>query len=54
MLEDSFAAEVHLLIQSHGKILLGHVDAQISMPGAFCNGVTCGDQFAVAFPPPAP
>lgn len=52
MLEDSFAAEVHLLIQSHGKILVGHVDAQISVPGAFCNGVTCGDQFAVAFPPP--
>jgi hypothetical protein len=43
-------AEVHLLIESHGDISVGHVDQQISEDFAFCN-LNCSIQFAVAFPP---
>ncbi len=58
-LKDSFTAEVHIVIQSHADILPGSVNQQISIPGAACNGDTCGDQFAVVFlatsdPTPSP
>ena len=47
-LKDSFTAEVHIVIQSHGDILPGSVHRQISIPGADCND-TCASQFAVVF-----
>lgn len=55
-LTDAFGAEIHLIIQSHGKHNVGSVDAQISIPGAACKGNRCGDHYAIAFlaNPPAP
>lgn len=49
-LNDSMAAEIHIVVQTHGRPLKGKVDQQMTMPGAACNK-ECEDQYAIIFPP---
>ena len=51
-LTDSFASEVHVILQSHGPIVAGSVAGQISIPGFACG--PCADQAAILFPPMQP
>jgi hypothetical protein len=52
-LENADMAEIHMVIQSHGKSLAGSVNAQMTIPGAACSPA-CEDQFAIAFLPIMP
>jgi hypothetical protein len=52
-LKDSVGAEIHIVIQTHGRPLVGSVAEQMTIPGAACNH-KCEDQFALAFLPVAP
>lgn len=52
-LNDSVAAEIHIVVQAHGRPLRGSVAEQMTIPGAACNK-NCKDQFALVFPPVAP
>jgi hypothetical protein len=49
-LKDSFADEIHIVIESHGDSAVGLVATQISIAGDACNP-DCIDQQAVVFPP---
>jgi hypothetical protein len=49
-LNDSMAAEVHVLLQSHSSHSIGYVSLQMSVPGAACNP-DCEDQLFLIFPP---
>lgn len=55
-LEDSAAAEIHIVVQTHSAPLVGSVGTQMTIPGGACNP-DCVDQFALIFltvPAPAP
>jgi len=52
-LNDSVGAEIHIVIQTHGRPLVGSVAQQMTIPGAACNH-TCEDQFGIVFLPVAP
>ena len=52
-LNDSVGAEIHIIIQTHGRPLVGSVAQQMTIPGAACNH-KCEDQFAIVFLPVAP
>lgn len=45
-----FAAEVHVVVRTHGPIIPGQVGAQVSTFGASCNP-TCMNKQAAVFPP---
>lgn len=47
-LNDSVGAEIHIIIQTHGRPLVGSVAQQMTIPGAACNK-KCADQFAIVF-----
>ena len=49
-LEDAEGAEIHIVVQTHGRPLVGSVAGQMTMPGFGCNN-QCEDQFAVVFLP---
>lgn len=49
-LNDSMAAEIHIVVQTHGSPLKGKVDEQMTKPGAGCN-TECEDQYAIVFLP---
>lgn len=53
-LNDSEGAEIHIVILSHGKTLVGSVGNQMSLPGMHpdtnCNP-SCQDQFGIVFNP---
>lgn len=49
-LKDSIGAEIHIVIQSHGRPLAGYVKDQMTIPGAACNN-KCEDQFGIVFKP---
>ncbi len=52
-LNDSVGAEIHIVIQTHGRPLVGSVAQQMTIPGAACNK-KCEDQFGIVFLPVAP
>ena len=52
-LNDSVGAEIHIIIQTHGRPLAGSVADQMTIPGAAC-AKKCEDQFAIVFLPVAP
>ena len=52
-LNDSVGAEIHIVIQTHGRPLVGSVAEQMTLPGQACNH-TCEDQFGIVFLPVAP
>jgi hypothetical protein len=52
-LNDSVGAEIHIIVQTHGRPLVGSVAAQMTIPGAACNKI-CEDQFALVFLPVGP
>jgi hypothetical protein len=49
-LNDSVGAEIHVVIQTHGRPLVGYVADQMTKPGAACNK-KCEDQFGIMFLP---
>jgi len=42
-------AEIHVILESHGAPLSGHVAEQMSIPAVSCNS-GCVDQFGFVFP----
>lgn len=49
-LNDAAGAEIHIIIQTHGRPMVGSVAQQMYIPGAACNR-KCEDQFAIVFLP---
>lgn len=49
--ENGLGAEIHLIVRSHGKLLVGAVDTQIGTFDGACDVRTCEDQQAIAFLP---
>ena len=47
-LNDSAAAEIHIVVQTHGAPMIGSVGTQMTIPGGACNP-DCADQFALIF-----
>ena len=47
---NGFGAEIHMVVRTHGPLLVGDVDSQIGYFGGGCAVNACFDQFAVAFP----
>jgi hypothetical protein len=52
-LNDPVGAEIHVIIQSHGRPLVGSVAEQMTMDGGACNH-KCENQFAIVFLPVGP
>ena len=48
---NGLAAEVHLIVRSHAKYVVGRVDEQIGSVGGACDVNDCEDQQAIIFLP---
>lgn len=51
---NGLAAEIHLIVRSHAKYVVGRVDEQIGSVGGACDVNDCEDQQAIMFLPIIP
>lgn len=52
--DNGFDAEIHMVVQSHGKLISGSVAEQIGSFNGACDVNTCEDQQAAVFLPASP